>query len=187
MAATNNSVPETVMPIFDLPTSNPAVDGRDGPNRALGDYAESTAVVVVFACNHCPYVKHVWKELCRFSKDYADRGVQLFAINSNDAVRYPDDSFERMQEEAITRDFPFPYLWDEDQSVARAYDAACTPDIFVLDKERRLVYRGRLDSTRPGSGEANGDELRAAVNELLATGVVAGPQNPAIGCSIKWK
>lgn len=175
-----------VMPGFELTAANPEVGGLEKATRSLDDYASERAVVVVFTCNHCPYAKHVWDELARFTNDYADTGVALVAINSNDATRYADDSFERMKEEAQSRRLPFPYLHDEDQSVARAYDAACTPDVYVLDADRRLAYRGRLDATRPGGPEPDGSELRAAVEELLATGKVTRRQYPSVGCSIKW-
>jgi thiol-disulfide isomerase/thioredoxin len=189
MAAVSSTASELgqAAPVFDLAIANPWVDELDKRTRSIGDYKSAEVLVIVFTCNHCPYSKHVWPELIRFSNDYEARGVRLVAINPNDAERYPDDSFDRMAEEARERQLPFPYLHDESQVVARAYDAACTPDIYMADKNRRIVYRGRLDAVRPGQGDPDGAELRAAVDELLATGVVSVKQTPSIGCSIKWK
>ena len=118
---------------------------------------------------------------------YREAGVQFIGINSNDAVRYPDDSFPRMQEDAKTFDFPFPYLYDESQEVARTYGAVCTPDVFVYDSNRALSYHGRVDETRPGGAPSDGRELRTALDQLIETGVVKGEQYPSIGCNIKWK
>ncbi|MBT8401140.1 MAG: thioredoxin family protein, partial [Rhodothermia bacterium] len=138
-------------------------------------------------CNHCQFVVHVRAELVRMANEYREAGVQFIGINSNDAVRYPDDSFSRMQEDAETYGFSFPYLYDESQDVARAYGAVCTPDVFVYDSNRELRYHGRIDETRPGGQPANGRELRSALDQLIATGVVEGEQVPSIGCNIKWK
>jgi len=143
--------------------------------------------VVMFICNHCPYVKHVQPELVRIASEFHPSDVQFVAINSNDPIAYPEDSFDEMRRDALRLDYPFPYLLDEFQDVARAYGAECTPDFFVFDQGRRLVYRGRLDPSRPGQGEANGSELRAALQDLLANGAVSGEQFPSMGCNIKWK
>jgi thiol-disulfide isomerase/thioredoxin len=176
----------TEAPPFDLPAANPEVDDRRGATRSLDDYADSEAVVVVFMCNHCPYVIAVEDRLIAVARDYAGRGVQLIGICSNDAERYPDDSFEAMAGRARLKGYPFPYLHDESQEVARAYDAACTPDLYVFDRERRLAYRGRLDDGRPGQ-EPTTTDLRDALDELLQNGSVSGEQLPSMGCNIKWK
>jgi thiol-disulfide isomerase/thioredoxin len=142
----------------------------------------------MFICNHCPYVRHVNPELVRVAKDYTDRGVSFVAISSNDVTQYPEDSPERMAEVAAEVGYPFPYLYDETQEVARAYGAACTPDFFVYDADLRLVYRGRLDASTPGNAEPlTGADLRAALDALLAGTPVPAEQHPSIGCSIKWR
>ena len=176
----------TAAPGFDLPTANPSVDNHDGATRRLEDYADAEALVVVFICNHCPYVHAVEDRLVALAEDYAARGVAVVGISSNDAEAYPEDSFEEMTERAEAKSYPFPYLYDESQAVARAYDAVCTPDFFVYDRDRRLAYRGRLDDGRPGQ-EATTSDLRDALDALLDTGSVPGEQMPSMGCSIKWK
>jgi peroxiredoxin len=160
----------------------------DGRTVRLSDFSKSPAVVVMFICNHCPFVKHLASELARFGTDYQSRGVAVVAINSNDPASHPDDSPERMVHEAEERGYTFPYLFDEEQAVARAYRAACTPDFFVFDRERRLVYRGQFDSSRPGNGiPVTGEDLRRAVDAVLANQPVPTPQKPSIGCNIKWR
>ena len=173
-------------PAFDLPIANPEVDDRDSETRSLADYADAEALVVVFMCNHCPYVKTIEDRLIALARDYAPRGVALVGICSNDAEAYPDDSFEAIAERARAKGYPFPYLYDESQSAARDYDAVCTPDFFVYDRDRRLVYRGRLDDGRPGQDPTTTD-LRDALDELLTEGNVTGEQIPSMGCNIKWK
>ncbi len=172
---------------FSLTSANPQCDSLAGETRSLDDYASAQVLVIVFMCNHCPYVKHVRSQLISVSNDYANRSVQLVGINSNDAKSYPEDSFEKMVEEADRYGYPFPYLHDESQEVARGYGAVCTPDVFVYGPKRSLAYRGRLDSTRPGMGESNGEDLRRALTELLETGKVVSAQYPSVGCSIKWR
>ncbi|MEX0746759.1 MAG: thioredoxin family protein [Rhodothermales bacterium] len=175
----------THAPPFELPAANPSVDGK--AMRSLDDFADAKALVVVFTCNHCPYARHVEEVLIKMACEYESHHVKFVAISSNDPDQYPDDSFESMSRRAVERNYPFPYLFDESQDVALAYGAVCTPDVFVFNRERELVYRGRIDSTRPGSGTASGDELRAAITELLEKGVVTVPQLPSMGCNIKWK
>ena len=189
MAATESVMTDlgTRAPAFDLPASNPDVDDRGGERRRLSDYASAQVLVVVFTCNHCPYAKHVEDGLIETAEDYAGRGVQFVAISSNDPDQYPDDSFEAMAQRANAKGYPFPYLFDASQEVARAYGAVCTPDIFVFDENRKLVYRGRYDETRPGQGTATGRDLRTALDQLLESGSVAMDQRPSIGCNIKWK
>ncbi len=169
----------TRAPQFSLPDP-------DGKLHSLQDGASAT--LVMFICNHCPFVKHVREELARIGRDYGDRGVAIFAINSNDIDRYPDDGPGPMKREAETRGYSFPYLLDESQEVAKAYRAACTPDFYVFDADLRLVYRGQLDGSRPSNDKpVDGRDLRAALDIALAGGPVIEPQTPSIGCSIKWK
>jgi len=177
----------TPAPSFELPAANPSVDTRGEETRGLDDYSDTNIVVVVFTCNHCPYAKHIENALVRVALDYASAGIQFIAINSNDTVNYPEDSFEAMAERAESKSYPFPYLLDESQDTARAYGAVCTPDFFVFDQNRVLVYRGRFDDTRPGKGTATGADLRNALETLLSEGPVSDTQWPSMGCNIKWK
>ena len=172
---------ETLAPAFRLP----ATDGR---TYTLDDIAGARGTVIVFICNHCPYVKAVIDRLAADARTLLAEGVGFAAICSNDAVAYPEDSFAAMQRFAQAHALPFPYLHDEDQSTARAYGAVCTPDFFGYDAERRLKYRGRLDEGRvnpPPAGARR--ELVEAMRAIAATGVAPSPQTPSIGCSIKWK
>ncbi|MCB0325225.1 MAG: thioredoxin family protein [Bdellovibrionales bacterium] len=155
---------------------------------SLDDLRSDRALVVMFICNHCPFVKHVQDELARLAQEYGAKGIQFVAISSNDVAQYPDDSPEKMRELGQALHFTFPYLYDETQEVAKAYDAACTPDFFVYDKELRCVYRGQLDDSRPG-GEVpvTGSDLRAALDAVLAGRPVNPDQKPSLGCNIKWK
>ncbi len=175
----------TAAPAFELPAANPDADGRAGGTRCLGDFADAEALVVAFICNHCPFVHAVEDRLVALAEDYAPR-VQVVGICSNDADAYPEDSFEAMAARAEAKGYPFPYLHDESQAVARAYDAVCTPDFFVYGRDRRLAYRGRLDDGRPNQ-PATTTDLRDALDALLDTGTVAGEQLPSMGCNIKWK
>lgn len=146
------------------------------------------ATVVMFICNHCPYVKHVNEELTRLAKEYMEKGVRFIAINSNDIDRYPDDSPENMKKTARENDYPFPYLFDETQEVAKAYQATCTPDFFVFDNKLTLSYRGQLDDSRPGNNiKVDGSSLRYALDRLLASEPIPDNQKPSLGCNIKWK
>jgi len=174
-------------PDFSLPAANPGVDDRGDEHRSLTDYDDADVLVVVFMCNHCPYVKHIEDALLDAARDYQGRGVQFVGICSNDPERYPDDSFDSMAERARAKDYPFPYLQDESQEVATAYEAACTPDIYVFDEDRTLAYRGRFDETRPDHGAPHGGDLRQALDELLDSGEVTMEQHPSMGCNIKWK
>jgi len=184
MAATPSSMLPlgTPAPPFSLPD---AVSGR---TVSLADFAADRGLLVMFICNHCPYVKHVRSVLAALGREYASRGVAVVAINSNDATAYPDDSPDKMREEARSAGYTFPYLVDESQDVARAYRAACTPDFFLFDAHRKLVYRGQLDGSRPGNAVApTGSDLRAALDALLAGEPVPADQTPSLGCNIKWK
>lgn len=172
----------TEAPGFKLP------DVISGNERSLEELSSEKATVVMFICNHCPYVKHVQQGLVEVANDYILRGVSFIAINSNDVNKYPDDSPENMKKVAGELGYPFPYLFDETQEVARAYDAACTPDFYVFDKDMKLVYRGQMDDSRPGNGKpVTGRDLRAALDSVLAGQPVSDQQQPSIGCNIKWK
>jgi thiol-disulfide isomerase/thioredoxin len=174
-----------------LPLGTPAPGFRlldfAGKPVALEDYAAAHGLVVAFICNHCPFVKHIRTELARFAREYEPRGVSLIAINSNDFKAYPEDAPAAMAEEARNVGYTFPYLVDETQAVAKAYQAACTPDFYLFDRDRKLVYRGQFDSSRPGRGTPTGADLRAAADAVLADRPVPADQKPSIGCNIKWK
>ncbi len=184
MAFTESKMIElgTKAPDFELP------DTVSGKKLSFSDIRSDKATVVMFTCNHCPYVLHVNPELVRLANDYQEKGVAFVAISSNDVERYPDDSPEKMTELAKEVGYPFPYLYDETQEVAKAYDAACTPDFYVFDGDDKLAYRGRLDESRPNSGKPlTGKDLRAALDAVLAGKPVPEPQYPSGGCGIKWK
>ena len=160
----------------------------DGRTLSLADFKDAKALLVIFMCNHCPFVKHIAEGLTKLASDYLPRGVAIVGLNSNDTSAHPEDSPERMVQEVEQRGYPFPYLFDEDQSVAKAYRAACTPDFFLYDKERKLVYRGQMDASRPNSGiPVTGHDLRTALDAVLAGKPVDADQAPSIGCNIKWK
>jgi peroxiredoxin len=160
----------------------------DGLTVSLADFSGSKGLLVIFMCNHCPFVKHVAAELAHLASDYMPKGFAVVGINSNDAGTHPEDSPERMIHEVEERGYPFPYLYDETQEVAQAYKAACTPDFFLYDSQQRLVYRGQLDDSRPSNGvPVTGRDLRAAIDAVLAGKPVLEPQKPSIGCNIKWK
>ncbi len=164
------------------------LDTISGKMMHLAELKSEAATVIMFICNHCPYVKHVRHELARVANDYQPRGVAFIAINSNDVVAYPEDAPEHMQTFARASGFAFPYLFDETQEVARAYQAACTPDFYVFDREMKCVYRGRLDGARPKNDvPVTGKDLRAALDNVLAGKPVSAEQLPSIGCNIKWK
>jgi peroxiredoxin len=160
----------------------------EGKIVTLRDFGDAPALLVMFICNHCPYVKHVAAELARLAAEYQARGVAVVGINSNDAENYPDDGPDQMQREVVERGYTFPYLYDETQEVAKAYRAACTPDFFLFDGQQQLVYRGQLDGSRPGSDlPVTGSDLRAALDSVLAGKAPAEDQRPSIGCNIKWR
>jgi peroxiredoxin len=165
-----------------------ALPDTDGSTVSLDDYAGAPALLVMFLCNHCPFVKHVRAELAELGREYTARGAGIVAISSNDAAAYPADSPERMREEKEDAGYVFPYLYDESQQVAGAYRAACTPDFFLFDGQRRLAYRGQLDGSRPGNGvPVTGADLRAALDAVLAGREVPAEQRPSLGCNIKWR
>jgi peroxiredoxin len=171
----------TQAPDFSLPDT-------EGNSLSLKDFDDKNVLLVMFICNHCPYVKHVREELVRLARDYQPKGVGIVAINANDVANYPDDSPENMKKEKESVGYSFPYLYDETQEVAKAYTAACTPDFFVFDGERKLIYRGQLDDARPGNDEPiDGHDLRAALDAALAGEPAPDTQKPSMGCNIKWK
>lgn len=184
MAAT----PSTMMPLGTQAPDFTLPDVVSGMTLSLADLRSERATVIMFICNHCPYVLHVNEELVRLAEDYIPKGVSFIAISANDAAAYPNDGPEKMKERAEQLRYPFPYLYDESQQVARAYDAACTPDFFLFDGDLRCVYRGQLDDSRPSNGiPANGSDLRAALDAVLAGEQVNADQKASIGCNIKWK
>jgi peroxiredoxin len=171
----------TAAPEFALPDTT-------GKTVSLADFRDAQALLVMFICNHCPYVKHVAAGMAKLAKEYQARGVAVVGINANDVDNYPDDAPEKMAEEILSRVYTFPYLYDETQETAKAYRAACTPDFYVFDHERRLVYRGQMDDSRPDSGlPVTGADLRAALDAVLAGKSVPEKQRPSLGCNIKWK
>jgi len=173
---------QTPAPTFSLP------DVVSGDIVSLDTFREARGLLVMFICRHCPYVKHVQSELARIGRDYQPRGLGIVAIGSNDADTYPEDRPESLNEMALEIGFTFPLAYDATQDVARAYAAACTPDFFLFDANRRLVYRGQLDDSRPGRATpVSGRDLRAAIDAVLSGRPVAAEQRPGIGCSIKWK
>lgn len=180
--------PSTMLPLgtkaphFNLPRP-------DGKLISIDDFNDAPALLVVFMCNHCPYVQHIRTRFSIMAKEYQGaRGVAIVGINSNDFARYPDDSPAKMTEEIERTEYSFPYLYDETQEVAKAYHAACTPDFFLFDGKRSLVYRGQFDDSRPGNGRlVTGDDLSAAIEAVLAGHEVSPDQRPSVGCNIKWK
>jgi peroxiredoxin len=171
----------TKAPDFRLPDTN-------GKLVSLSDFKDARTLVVVFICNHCPYVKHIRAGLAQLARDYLPRKVAMVGINSNDVANYPADSPAKMAEEVKAAGYIFPYLYDETQDVAKAHRAACTPDIYLFDQEQRLVYRGQLDDSRPGNNvPVTAQDLRAALDAVLAGKPVSTHQKPSIGCNIKWK
>jgi len=173
----------TEAPDFVLP------DTVSGKSVGYKDVKGEKGTVIMFICNHCPYVKHVNDELVRVAKDYMPQGIGFAAISANDISRYPEDAPDKMKETALRLGYPFPYLYDESQDTARAYQAACTPDFFVFDRNDKLVYRGQLDDSRPGNDKpVTGKDLRRALDYLLEGKIIPEEeQKPSIGCSIKWK
>jgi len=169
-------------PNFNLP------DTVSGKNFTYNDLAGNKATLVMFICNHCPFVVHVIDELVRLGNDYKDKGVGFIAISSNDVVNYPQDGPDKMKTLAENKGFPYPYLYDETQEVAKAYDAACTPDFSIFDANNICVYRGQLDDSRPGSATpVTGKDIRAALDALIVGEEVNPNQKPSLGCNIKWK
>ena len=181
-------VPSTMLPLGTVAPGFRLLEPATGRTVALADLAGTPALLVMFLSNHCPFVKHIADALASFGKDYGQKGVAVVGINANDVANHPEDSPERMRDEVALRGYTFPYLFDDTQEVAKAYQAACTPDFFLFDGERRLVYRGQFDASRPGNDEpVTGRDLRRACDAVLAGELVSGEQVPSIGCNIKWK
>ncbi len=172
----------TKAPAFELP------DTVSGKSLSLEELASAKGTVIMFICNHCPYVKHVNEELVRLAQDYQTKGIAFIAISSNDVVNYPQDSPQEMKRTAEQLGYTFPYLYDETQEVAKSYDAACTPDFYLFDDSLSLTYRGQLDNSRPGNDiPLSGKDLRAALDQTLSGQPIATTQIPSVGCNIKWK
>ncbi|HKL18659.1 MAG TPA: thioredoxin family protein [Halalkalibaculum sp.] len=184
MSATPSTMLElgTEAPDFNLP------DVVTGDQVSISDFEESETLLVIFMCNHCPYVKNIKEGLVELADDYSEEELAIVAISSNDVENYPQDAPEKMAEDAEHFGYPFPYLYDESQEVAKAYKAACTPDLYLFDENRELVYRGQFDESRPGNDKpVTGDDLREAIDLLLEEGEIMEDQIPSMGCNIKWK
>ncbi|MEM7262258.1 MAG: thioredoxin family protein [Planctomycetota bacterium] len=180
-------VNSTMMPIG-TKAPNFALPDTEGRTLKLADFEGKKGLLVIFMCNHCPFVVHLRESLAATTKAYAEKGVAVVAISSNDVENYPDDSPEKMKEEKASAGYDFPYLYDESQAVAKAYRAACTPDFFLFDGEQELYYRGQYDSSRPGNDNPiTGDDLNAAVDAMLGGQASPNEQRPSAGCNIKWK
>lgn len=183
MAAVSSTMLElgTTAPDFSLPDTS-------GKLVSLADYRQAPATLVVFMCNHCPYVKHIASQFAEFAREYQAKGVAVIGINANDVSTHPDDSPAKMAEEAKKMGYTFPYLFDETQEVAKSYRAACTPDFFLFDKDHKLAYRGQFDGSRPGNNVAvTGEDLRMALNAVLQDQPAPTEQKASMGCNIKWK
>jgi peroxiredoxin len=181
---------ETLSTMLSLGTEAPAFRLPDPGGKWVSseDFKDSLGLLVIFMCNHCPYVKHIQVPLAELAREYQARGATVIGISSNDAEAFPEDGPEKMADEIRSAGYTFPYLYDETQSVAKLYQAACTPDFFLFDRHRRLVYRGQFDDSRPRSGRpVTGKDLRAALDAVLDGRPVRGDQKPSPGCNIKWK
>jgi len=187
MVDTASTMPElgNMAPDFRLPNTNPDFGGD---TVSLSDFDANKGLLVMFICNHCPFVKRIREGLAQLARDYEDKDLGIVAICANDPQTHPGDSPEKMAEEAAAQGYRFPYLHDEAQTIAKAYRAACTPDFFLYDSDRKLVYRGQFDSARPGNDEpVTGADLRGAIELVLAGAAVPEDQRPSMGCNIKWK
>lgn len=180
--------PSNIMPLGTIAPDFTLPDTVTGRMMSLHELKSDIATVIMFICNHCPFVQHVQHELVRLANDYQPKGISFIAISSNDVVGYPDDAPDKMKEVAQRLGYPFPYLYDETQEVAKAYDAACTPDFYIFDKDLKCVYRGQLDDSRPGNLiPVTGRDIRAALDSILRGEPVNPDQKPSVGCNIKWK
>ncbi|MFP4846406.1 thioredoxin family protein [Winogradskyella sp. PE311] len=180
--------PSNMLPLGTKAPGFTLTDTIDNQEKSLTNLKGTNGTLIMFICNHCPFVIHVNKQLVALSKDYITKGIKCIAISSNDAIKYPQDGPNQMQQHAKDNNYPFPYLYDETQVVAKAYDAACTPDFFLFDAELKLVYTGQLDDSRPGNGEAvTGNDLRNAMDALINGTPLDSNQKPSMGCNIKWK
>ncbi len=180
--------PSNMIPLGTLAPDFNLFDTVSKKHLSLQELKGDKATVIMFICNHCPFVIHVNAELVNIANDYANKGIRFIAISSNDAINYPQDAPEKMTIHAKNEGYPFPYLYDETQDVAKAYDAACTPDLYVFDSDLKLTYRGQLDDSRPGNGiKITGSDLRYAIDCLIENKTNTTVQKPSIGCNIKWK
>lgn len=180
--------PSTMIPLGTKAPDFKLLDTVSNKHLALADLASNIATVIFFTCNHCPYVKHIQEKVIAVATAYQAKGIAFIAISSNDIVNYPDDSPENMHKEAIQHHYPFPYLYDETQAVAKAYQAACTPDFYIFDKDLLCVYRGRFDDATPGNQQpVTGKDICDALDNILAGQKVNPEQHASIGCNIKWK
>lgn len=183
MAATESNM----MPLGTLAPDFKLIDAKTNQIVSLNELNLQKAFVIAFICNHCPFVIHILPKFMEIANEYIPKGVEFITINSNDAEKYPADSFENMQKAVMEYNFPMSYLYDESQEIAKAYDAACTPDIYLFNAERKLVYRGQFDTSRPGKGIAEGKDLKTAMDALINGKPIPEKQIPSIGCNIKWK
>ncbi|MCT4629125.1 thioredoxin family protein [Winogradskyella sp.] len=180
--------PSNMLPLGTTAPDFSLIDTKDDQIKSLNDLKGHTATLVMFICNHCPYVIHVNAQLVQLANDYKEKGINCIAISSNDVVNYPQDGPDKMKQHAKDNHYPFPYLYDETQDIAKAYDAACTPDFFLFNDELKLVYAGQLDNSRPGNDiPVTGKDLRAAMDALLNNETININQKPSMGCNIKWK
>ena len=180
--------PSTMLPLGTLAPDFALPDVTSGESVSLATFADKKGLLVMFICQHCPFVKHIQMELAKLGKDYQQQDLGVIAISSNDVAKYPNDSPENLKAMASQFGFTFPLCYDESQAVAKAYTAACTPDFFLFDRDRTLVYRGQLDDSRPSNGlPVTGADLRAAIDALLSDRPIPSDQKPSIGCNIKWK
>jgi peroxiredoxin len=180
--------PSRMVPLGTKAPSFSLLEVVSGKKVSLEDFAGKKALLLMFICRHCPYVQHVKKELAKIGKDYAQKNLGTVAISSNDISKYPDDAPARLKEMAVELGFNFLFCYDESQDVAKSYSATCTPDFFLFDQERKLIYRGQLDDSRPENGKpVNGRDLRAAIDAVLSDKPVSANQKPSMGCNIKWK
>lgn len=178
----------SAMVALESPAADFTLPDTDGKRVHFAEFAKGRPALLMFICNHCPFVKHVRTELAAIGEEYANKGVAVIAINANDAENYPEDSPEKMKLEKAEQGYVFPYLFDETQKVAKAYQATCTPDFFLYDSKHKLYYRGQLDDSRPGNGiPVDGKDLRAALDKVLAHLPPPSAQRPSMGCNIKWK
>jgi peroxiredoxin len=180
--------PSNMLPLGTTASQFQLPDVISGRDVSTDDIVGSKGMLVMFICNHCPYVKYVQQQIVDLSRDYQNQGIGIAAISSNDIDAYPEDSPEHMRDEARKWQYPFAYLYDESQQVARAYDAACTPDFYLFNSKQELVYRGQLDSSRPGNElPVTGEDLRLALDDLIRGNPIDEEQTPSVGCNIKWK
>lgn len=180
--------PSNMLPLGSLATPFKLVDTITNQSMELTDLRSDIATVICFICNHCPFVKHIQAGLVQLANSYIPQKISFIAISANDVAEYPEDSPQKMRETALALHFPFPYLYDETQKTAKAYQAACTPDFYIFDKDLRCVYRGQFDDSRPNNNiPVTGQDIRTALENILAGKPVKAEQKPSIGCNIKWK